>query len=62
MVWSCLAWRYQFPNTWGSGTGNNWEKEEELINEIMERVHKEGFGIWLENRGCIQSEKKTRAN
>ena len=61
VVWSCHARRHQFPNTWGYGAWNNWEKEEGSTKEIVGRVPKEGFEmIWLEKTGCIK--KMVRAN
>ena len=50
----CHMWRHQFPDTWGNGSWNHWEKEEGLTKKIMGRVCKEGYGtIWLKKRGCI---------
>ena len=58
-----FSWRHQFPNMWGYGSWNNWEKEEGSTKEIMGRVRKEGFGkIWPEKRGCVRSEGMARAN
>ena len=60
VVWSCHAWRYQFPKyarLW------NWKREKGSTKETVGRVRKEGFGtIWLEKRGGVRSKEMVRAH
>ena len=63
VVWSCNAWRHQFPNRWDYGSWNNWEKEEGSTKEKVGRVHKERFGqIRLEMRRCVWLKETARAH